>query len=117
MAYALRTGLPPCQRRIKSTGRNLEELLSTHLEFLENPPNAAVVPRCKVWHLCPLGCLFRPRLWTQCHLVSLLGVEEPLEWAITDEGFKITPPADLPSEIAVTFKIERQHPFEGTRQD
>ena len=43
--------------------------------------------------------------------VSMLGVEQPLEWVLTDEGLKITPPVDLPSENAVTFKIERQHPF------
>jgi alpha-L-fucosidase len=43
--------------------------------------------------------------------VSMLGVEQPLEWALTDDGLKIIPPSDLPSENAVTFKIERQHPF------
>ncbi len=43
--------------------------------------------------------------------VSMLGVEQSLEWTLTDDGLKITPPADLPSENAVTFKIERQHPF------
>jgi len=43
--------------------------------------------------------------------VSMLGVEQPLEWGLTTDGLQITPPADLPSENAVTFKIERQHPF------
>jgi alpha-L-fucosidase len=43
--------------------------------------------------------------------VSMLGVEQPLEWALTDDGLKIIPPSDLPSENAVTFKIARQHPF------
>ena len=43
--------------------------------------------------------------------VSMLGVEQPLEWALTGEGLKITPPVDLPSDNAVTFKIERKHPF------
>jgi alpha-L-fucosidase len=43
--------------------------------------------------------------------VSMLGVEQPLEWTMTTEGLKVAPPADLPSENAVTFKIERQHPF------
>jgi len=32
-------------------------------------------------------------------------------WTISEEGLKIIPPADLPSENAVTFKIERKHPF------
>jgi hypothetical protein len=41
----------------------------------------------------------------------MLGVEEPLEWKMRDDGLKIKPPNDLPSENAVTFKIERQHSF------
>jgi alpha-L-fucosidase len=43
--------------------------------------------------------------------VSMLGVEQPLEWTLTDDGLKITPPVELPSENAVTFKIQRQNPF------
>ena len=43
--------------------------------------------------------------------VSMLGVEQPLEWTLTEDGLKITPPVDLPSKNAVTFKIDRQHPF------
>lgn len=43
--------------------------------------------------------------------VSMLGVDQPLAWTYTEAGLKILPPAELPSENAVTFKIERQHPF------
>jgi alpha-L-fucosidase len=43
--------------------------------------------------------------------VTMLGVDAPLQWAMRDVGLKIIPPADLPGEHAVTFKIERQHPF------
>ena len=43
--------------------------------------------------------------------VSMLGVDQPLEWAYTEDGLKVTPPGYLPSENAVTFVIERQHPF------
>jgi alpha-L-fucosidase len=43
--------------------------------------------------------------------VSILGSDQRLDWALTDEGLKIIPPEKLPSENAVTFKIERQHPF------
>jgi hypothetical protein len=44
--------------------------------------------------------------------VSMLGVDEPLTWALKDDGLQIILPADLSSEHAVTFKIERQHPYE-----
>jgi alpha-L-fucosidase len=43
--------------------------------------------------------------------VSMLGVDQPLDWTMANEGLIITSPTDLPSENAVTFKIERQHPF------
>lgn len=43
--------------------------------------------------------------------VSMLGADEPLQWALSDDGLQVIPPAELPGEHAVTFKIERQHPL------
>jgi alpha-L-fucosidase len=44
--------------------------------------------------------------------VKMLGVERELEWSLTGEGLKITPPAEKPCENAFVFKIERKPPFE-----
>ena len=43
--------------------------------------------------------------------VTMLGVEEPLQWTLGDGGLQVAPPAGLPGEHAVTLKIERRHPF------
>jgi alpha-L-fucosidase len=44
--------------------------------------------------------------------VKMLGVDRELEWSLTDEGLKITPPAEKPCENAFVFKVERKPPFE-----
>jgi alpha-L-fucosidase len=44
--------------------------------------------------------------------VRMLGVDRALEWSLTGEGLKITPPAEKPCESAFVFKIERKPPFE-----
>jgi len=41
-----------------------------------------------------------------------LGVDRDLEWSLSGEGLKITPPAKKPCEHAFVFKIERKPPFE-----
>lgn len=43
--------------------------------------------------------------------VSMLGVEQPLDWTLTRDGLTITPPTGFPCEHAVVFKIERRRPF------
>jgi alpha-L-fucosidase len=45
--------------------------------------------------------------------VSLLGVDQPLDWTLTRDGLTITPPTDFPREHAVVFKIERRRPFQS----
>jgi alpha-L-fucosidase len=44
--------------------------------------------------------------------VKMLGVDRELEWSLTGEGLKITPPAEKPCENAFVFKVERKPPFE-----
>lgn len=39
--------------------------------------------------------------------VTLLGSKEQLSWEHTDDGLRITPPAELPGKYAWTFRIER----------
>jgi alpha-L-fucosidase len=43
--------------------------------------------------------------------VSMLGLQQELEWSLTDAGMKITPPVRKPCDHAYVFKIIRGHPF------
>ena len=43
--------------------------------------------------------------------VSMLGVQQELEWSLTNAGLKIRPPVQRPCEHAYVFKIMRDHPF------
>ena len=43
--------------------------------------------------------------------VRMLGVDKDLEWSMTGEGLKITPPDEKPCEHAYVFKIARQRPW------
>jgi alpha-L-fucosidase len=40
--------------------------------------------------------------------VSMLGVDEELEWSFSDDGLTIITPDERPCEHAFVFKIERQ---------
>ena len=41
--------------------------------------------------------------------IKMLGVDEELEWKMTEDGLTIKPPDEKPCEHAFTFKIERKH--------
>ncbi len=41
--------------------------------------------------------------------VKMLGVDEELEWKMTEDGLTIKTPDQKPCEHAFTFKIERKH--------
>ena len=43
--------------------------------------------------------------------VSMLGVQQELEWSLTNAGLKIKPPVQKPCDHAYVFKIMRDHPF------
>jgi alpha-L-fucosidase len=43
--------------------------------------------------------------------VQMLGVEQELDWSLTDEGLKVKPPDKKPCEHAYVFKIMREPPF------
>lgn len=43
--------------------------------------------------------------------ISMLGIEEPLNWRITREELKVELPKERPCEHAYVLKIERKHPF------
>jgi len=43
--------------------------------------------------------------------VSLLGVDQKLEWRMTEAGLEIAVPDKRPCDYAYAFKIERQRPF------
>lgn len=43
--------------------------------------------------------------------VKMLGAEDELQWAITEKGLEIKPPATRPCEHAYVFKIERKSSF------
>jgi alpha-L-fucosidase len=43
--------------------------------------------------------------------ISMLGVQQELEWSLTNAGLKIKPPVQKPCDHAYVFKIIRGHPF------
>jgi alpha-L-fucosidase len=43
--------------------------------------------------------------------IKMLGIEQELTWKLDGSGLTIQVPADKPCDYAVTFKIERGHPF------
>ena len=43
--------------------------------------------------------------------VSMLGIQQELEWSLTNAGLKIKPPAEKPCDHAYVFRIIRDHPF------
>jgi len=43
--------------------------------------------------------------------VRMLGVDQELTWAMTEEGLEISVPQERPCEDAYVFKIQRKHPF------
>jgi alpha-L-fucosidase len=43
--------------------------------------------------------------------VSMLGVQQELEWSLTNAGLTIKPPLQQPCDHAYVFKIMRDHPF------
>ena len=43
--------------------------------------------------------------------VTMLGVDQPLEWSLSREGLTVTPPQNRPCEHACVLKIARIAPF------
>ena len=43
---------------------------------------------------------------TQIQSVSMLGMDEPVEWSFQEEGLIINPPGEKPCEHAYAFKIQ-----------
>jgi len=43
--------------------------------------------------------------------VKMLGVDQELEWSLTEKGLEIKTPTEKPCEHAFVFKIMRKHPF------
>jgi alpha-L-fucosidase len=67
-------------------------------------------------------CLGRPeypftietlnQLWSPEILsVRMLGVDQELEWSLSERGMKITPPREMPCKHAVVFRIKRGEVF------
>jgi alpha-L-fucosidase len=48
--------------------------------------------------------------------VSMVGIEEPLNWSMGAEGLKIWPPAHQPCDHAYVFKITRRRPFSSDQE-
>ena len=65
---------------------------------------------CLGWPIEPvvieeLKCLYPGEVRS----VSMLGVEQELEWSLTGGGLKVKPPAQKPCDHAYVFKIVRDH--------
>ena len=43
--------------------------------------------------------------------VSMLGVQQEVEWSLSNAGLMVKPPVEKPCDHAFVFKIVRGHPF------
>jgi alpha-L-fucosidase len=63
---------------------------------------------CLGWPAGPLTIAALKVLWpSEICSVHMLGVDQPLEWSLSEQGLTITPPAHQPCAHAVVIKIER----------
>lgn len=49
----------------------------------------------------------------EIYSVRMLGVDHDLKWSLNEEGLRIIPPVEKPSEHAFVFKIIRGSPYQG----